>query len=48
MLHPNEVKLTPQNLDTLMIEATALGASHVMALKEQIARQEHAFTIEPV
>ena len=48
MLHPNEVKLTPQNLAPLMIEATALGASHVMALKEQIVRQEHTVTIEPV
>jgi len=48
MLHPNEVKLTPQNLASLMIEATALGTSHVMALKEQIARQEQVFTIETV
>jgi hypothetical protein len=39
MLHPNEVKLTPQNLPLLMSEATALGPAHEDALTEQATRQ---------
>jgi len=39
MLHPNEVKLTPQNIPEWMKMATQLSGQHVEALKEQMIRQ---------
>lgn len=38
-MHPNEVKLTPQNLPELMTIAESLGREYVNALKEQMNRQ---------
>lgn len=45
MLHPNEVKMTPDNLPNLMKMATKLSGQHVEALKEQIIRQEMLYAI---
>jgi len=39
MLHPNEIRITEQNQQQLMDEATKLGQRYVDALLEQIARQ---------
>lgn len=39
MIHPNEVRLTQDNIATYMELATALGANYVEALKEQCNRQ---------
>lgn len=38
-LHPNEVTITSENLNQLLAEAETHGKAHVLALKEQIARQ---------
>jgi hypothetical protein len=38
-MHLNEIKITEQNREQLMEEATRLGERHVAALQEQIERQ---------
>lgn len=38
-MHPNEVKITEDNVFVIMGEATKLGFAHVAALTEQIQRQ---------
>jgi hypothetical protein len=39
-MHPNEMKLTPENITKVMKMALELGKSHVDALKEQARRQD--------
>jgi len=38
-MHTNEIKITPENWNTLVIEAEKLGERYVAALNEQIQRQ---------
>ena len=39
MTHPNEIRLTQDNIATYMELATTLGVNYVAALKEQCNRQ---------
>jgi hypothetical protein len=38
-MHPNEMKITEDNVAVLMAEAEKLGSNHVVALQEQFERQ---------
>ena len=38
-MHPNEIRITQDNRDSLMEEAERMGKAYVSALKEQIERQ---------
>jgi hypothetical protein len=40
MIHPNEIRLTSENIEQFMTLAASLSANHVAALKEQATRQE--------
>jgi len=38
-MHPNEIRITKDNQETLMEEAERMGKIYVAALQEQIERQ---------
>lgn len=38
-MHPNEIKITTENVAELLALATSLSAAHVEALNTQITRQ---------
>jgi hypothetical protein len=39
MMHPNEIRITNENRETLENLATSLGPAYTAALNEQIRRQ---------
>lgn len=39
-MHPNEIRITQDNRNSLMEEAEILGPAFIAALKEQIERQD--------
>lgn len=45
-MHPNEIKLTEENVTELLVLATRLSEAHVEALDEQITRQNTIETAE--
>ena len=38
-MHPNEIRITKDNQERLIEEAQKLGQNHVVALMEQLERQ---------